>query len=110
MQIYFFSLVRTLNSVLLFISTLLFINAAQAQFYNGTQMQFGKNRVQYDERFWSFYRYKNFEVYYYVGGRELAEYTGAVAGKDIEEIEKLFDFALEGKIQYLIYNKLSDAK
>lgn len=87
-----------------------FAQQVNAQFYNGTQMQFGKNRVQYEERFWSFYRYKNFEAYYYVGGKELAEYTGAVAGKDIEEIEKLFDFALEGKIQFLIYNKLSDAK
>ena len=92
------------------VGMLFFIQHAGAQFYNGTQMQFGKNRVQYDDRFWSFYRHKNFEAYYYVGGKELAEYTGSIAGKDIEEIEKLFDYALEGKIQFLIYNKLSDAK
>jgi hypothetical protein len=110
MRIYLFSPGKTFKVLLIFISGLLLTNHASAQFYNGSQMQFGKNRVQYDERFWSFYRYKNFETYYYVGGKELAEYTGSVAGKDIEEIEKLFDFALEGKIQYLIYNKLSDAK
>ena len=110
MRIYSFFTVKFFNIVLIFISALLFTGQVHAQFYNGTQMQFGKNRVQYDERFWSFYRHKNFEAYYYVGGKELAEYTGSVAGKDIEEIEKLFDYALEGKIQYIIYNKLSDAK
>jgi hypothetical protein len=81
-----------------------------AQFYNGMQMTFGKNRVQYEPRFWSFYRYKNFEAYYYVGGKELAEFTGSVAQNDIDEIQKLYDFTLEGKIQFLIFNKLSDAK
>lgn len=73
-------------------------------------MTFGKNRVQYDERFWSFMKWKNFDTYYYLGGLELASYTGRTADKDLEEIEKLLDYKLDGRIQFLIYNKLSDAK
>ena len=93
--------------ILIFISSIRF---ASGQFYNGYSMQFGKNRVQYDDRFWSFIKYKNYDIYFYLGGIDLAAYTGRVADKDLEEIEKLFDYKLDGRIQFIIYNKLSDAK
>ncbi|MCX6291233.1 MAG: hypothetical protein NT126_05665 [Bacteroidetes bacterium] len=83
---------------------------SSAQFYNGYQMTFGKNRVQYDDRFWTFMKWKNFDTYYYLGGLELASYTGRTADQDLEEIEKLLDYKLDGRIQFIIYNKLSDAK
>jgi len=81
-----------------------------AQFYNGYQMTFGKNRVQYDDRFWSFMKWKNFDTYYYLGGLELASFTGRTADKDLDDIERLLDYKLDGRIQFIIYNKLSDAK
>ncbi len=95
---------------LFFFFLLLFSQKTFGQFYNGYQMTFGKNRVQYDERFWSFMKWKNFDTYYYLGGLELATYTGLNADKDLEEIEKLLDYKLDGRIQFIIYNKLSDAK
>ncbi|MBP6334015.1 MAG: hypothetical protein KA444_00985 [Bacteroidia bacterium] len=88
----------------------LFNLKSSAQFYNGYEMQFGKNRVQYDQRFWSFMKFKNFDTYYYLGGLELAAFTGRTADKHLEEIEKLFDYKLDGRIQFVIYNKLGDAK
>lgn len=94
--------------ILLFL--LLISKFSHAQFYNGYDMQFGKNRVQYDDRFWSFMKFKNFDTYYYLGGLELAKYTGIVADKDLNEIEQLFDYSLDGRIQFIIYNKLSDLK
>ncbi|MEO8087205.1 MAG: hypothetical protein ABI763_10320 [Bacteroidota bacterium] len=86
------------------------LTSASGQFYNGYQMTFGKNRVQYGQRFWSFYKWKNFDTYFYLGGQELAVFTGRTAESDIEEIEKLLDYKLDGRIQFVIYNKLSDAK
>ena len=88
----------------------LFSSHSQAQFYSGYEMQFGKNRVQYDQRFWSFMKFKHFDTYYYLGGLELAAFTGRTADTHLEEIEKLFDYKLDGRIQFIIYNKLSDAK
>src|SRR6185295_15233670 len=41
---------------------------------------------------------------------ELAIFTGRTAEADLEEIEKLLDYKLDGRIQFIIYNKLSDAK
>lgn len=93
----------------LFFLTLLSL-AAHAQFYNGYQMTFGKNRVQYDDRFWSFMRFKHYDTYFYVGGNEIAAFTGRTAEKDLEEIERMFDYKLDGRIQFIIYNKLSEAK
>ncbi|HRH65490.1 MAG TPA: hypothetical protein PLU53_04275, partial [Bacteroidia bacterium] len=87
-----------------------FAVTVQAQFYNGYEMQFGKNRVQYDERFWTFMKYKNFDTYYYLGGLDLAAFTGRTADKELEDIEHLFDYKLDGRIQFIIYNKLSEAK
>lgn len=84
---------------------------AQAQFYNGYQMEFGKNRVQYDDnRFWSFMKFPYFDTYFYVGGLEIATYTGRTAGEDLRKIEQLLDYKLDGRIQFIIYNKLSEAK
>ena len=81
-----------------------------AQFYNGYEMQIGKNRVQYDDRFWSFMRFKYFDTYFYLGGLDLASFIGQNADKDLAEIEKFFDYKLDGKIQFIVYNKLSEAK
>lgn len=88
----------------------LFSSNSIAQFYNGYEMQFGKNRVQYDQRFWSFMKFRNFDTYYYLGGLELAAFTGRTADAHLEQIEKLFDYKLDGRIQFIIYNKLGDAK
>ena len=48
---------------------------ATGQFYNGLQMSFGKNRVQYWDFYWSYYRFEKFDTYFNEYGRELAEYT-----------------------------------
>lgn len=78
------------------------------QFYNGTQTDFGKNRVQYRDFEWQFYRFKNFETYFYTGGKELAVHTAKYANVRIKEIEKKIDYYLEDRVQFIIYNKQSD--
>ncbi len=80
------------------------------QFYQGTNMTFGKNRVQYNEFFWSYYRFKNFDSYYYKGGEEIAMYVGKIADDDLAQIQKLFDYNLDGRLQFVIFNRLSDMK
>jgi hypothetical protein len=78
------------------------------QFYNGHQMSFGKNRVQYNEFVWSFNRYEKYDVYFNEDGKNLAEYTADYAGQIIPRIEVFFDYTLEKRIQFIVYNKLSD--
>ena len=78
------------------------------QFYNGMQMDFGKNRVQYKEFLWQFYRQKEFDTYFYVGGKNLAEFTTQIADKKITELETFFGYTFEKRIIFLIYNNLTD--
>ncbi len=82
----------------------------EAQFYNGSQTDFGKNRVQYQDFKWQYMRFEKYEVYYNIGGRELAVYTARAAKTHIADIEKFLDFTLEERIQFVVYNKLEDFK
>lgn len=81
-----------------------------AQFYNGSQMEFGKNRVQYGKTDWFFYRFDRFDVYFYLGGNELAEYTMRASDRALRDLEKTFDFTMDKRFQVVIYNKLSEQK
>lgn len=79
-----------------------------SQFYNGLQMAFGKNRVQYGQFMWQYYRFSRFDTYYYSNGKELAQYTAQVAEKKLKELENLMGYTLEKRIIFLVYNNLSD--
>ncbi len=78
------------------------------QFYNGHQMTFGKNRVQYNDFYWQYYRFENFDTYFNQFGKELAQFTALVAENQLYETERYFDYKLEKRIIFIIYNKLSD--
>ncbi len=82
---------------------LLGVQAASGQFYQGTNMDFGKNRVQYRDFTWFYYPSVNFEVYYYIGGEPLAQYTLMACEKNLVEMEKFFDYNLDDKVQVLSY-------
>ncbi|MDR1865912.1 MAG: hypothetical protein LBR08_10130, partial [Bacteroidales bacterium] len=78
------------------------------QFYNGHQMTFGKNRVQYNNFYWSYYRFERFDTYFTQDGNELALYAESVATPELDRIEGFFDYAVEKRIIFIIYNKLTD--
>ncbi len=79
-----------------------------AQFYAGTQQEFGKNRVQYRDFNWLFLPLDQVEVYYYQGGEDLAAYTLQSATETLKDLEAFFDYALEDKVQVIVYNKQSE--
>ncbi|MDQ3190278.1 MAG: hypothetical protein M3Q58_01655, partial [Bacteroidota bacterium] len=91
----------------LVLSGILHTFSVHAQFYNGSQMEFGKNRVQFDEFLWSYYRFDKFETYFYPGGKDLAVYTAKTAQSHIADLEAIFDYEIENNIQFIIYNKQS---
>ena len=104
-------LASTYKKVILFI---LFVFAVfsnteiSAQFYSGSQTDFGKNRVKYDDYFWTYYSYPKYDVYFYEQGRELSNYVSQSAKLQMEKVEKLFDYTFDDKVQFIVYNKQSD--
>lgn len=89
------------------LATLLPITAS-AQFYQGSNMEFGKNRVQYKDFTWFYYPGQHFEVYYYIGGEKLAQYVLMSSEKNLPEIEAFFNYTMDDKLQVLSYLNLSE--
>jgi hypothetical protein len=71
-------------------------------------MNFGKNRVQYSEFEWLYYRYPKYDVYFYQQGKNLAQYVSDRSEKIISETEKYFGKALQKRIIFIVFNRLSE--
>jgi len=98
-------------AVLLAVLFFLFISPpVHSQFYNGSQMSFGKNRIQYKEFMWTYYKFEDFDIYFYNNGMELAVATAKYADMQIPLMEKKLETGLEEKIQFMVYNNLTDLK
>ena len=82
----------------------------QAQFYNGMNMTFGKNRVQWTDFHWSYYMNDNFDVYFYQGGNDLARYAQAYAKDQIPRLETRLNSRFSKKIQFIVFNSMGDFK
>ncbi len=100
---------KTWKLIIIVIASIHFLDAS-GQFYNGHQMTFGKNRVQHYDYYWQFYRFDDFDCYFNEFGRELAQYTANYATKKLEEIEDFFDYTLEKRLIFIIYNKNAEYK
>jgi len=91
--------------VLIFISVPSF-----GQFYNGMQMNFGKNRVQYEDTYWQYLRYQDFDVYYDKEGRELADYVVKNIPVIQKQVEDVLDLGYPRRIIFVVCNTLEDLK
>ncbi|MEO6305440.1 MAG: hypothetical protein ABIP51_19920, partial [Bacteroidia bacterium] len=83
---------------------------AKAQFNYGHQMDFGKNRIQYQNFNWTYYDYERYRIYSYQGGGEVAKYTAVSVNNQLPGLEKKLDFQSEEKISILVYNNQNDFK
>lgn len=86
----------------------LFLPEGQTQFYDGSNVTFGKNRVQYRTFTWQYYPTKRAEVYYYQGGKALASRITASLPQWMEEVEEVFDRRIDGGVQVLVFNKQTE--
>ena len=85
------SLRRLLPAVILALVAVM----GHGQFYSGSQQEYGKNRVQYQDFLWQQYRFQDMEVFFYKEGRDIARYTAQAATVHLKDLEKQFDFALD---------------
>jgi hypothetical protein len=94
-----------------FISLLLLFHlCGKSQFNYGHQMDFGKNRIQYQEFAWTYLDYDRFRVYSYQGGGEIAKYVSVVVNRELPILEKRIDHQVEDKINIIVYNNQEDFK
>ena len=100
------SLPRKLGAVCAFV--VLFLTSGHAQFYNGSQITFGKNRVQHQNFNWQYLRAEQYDVYYYPTGRALAQYVFYRTPEIVAEIEQMLNYTSKKKLQIIVYNTQAD--
>lgn len=91
---------------------LLFILFATANSVHGQVFPdvFGKNRVQYHNRFsdWRYYESDHFYTFWYGAGKNIAEQASVLAESEIYDLERLLEYRISKKIDIIVYNDLSD--
>lgn len=93
-----------------FLVVLLVLNAfaGQAQFYRGSNVSFGKSRIQNKTFDWVYFPGSNFDVYFYDGGKLIAERALIYSEQECARLEKFYNIQLDDKIQILVFNKQSE--
>lgn len=86
----------------------LFPLTSKAQFYTGSELSFGRKRVQYEKFFWSYYRFNGFDVYFYKQGKNLALYTSNYVQNHLREMQKRVGFQSQDAMRFIIFNRLTD--
>lgn len=81
---------------------------ASGQFYYGLHQTFGKNRVQYRNFTWSFYRYERFDVFHYQQGQHLAQQVARMVSREMPLVEQMLDVPLDERIQVVVFNSLGE--
>lgn len=89
---------------------LFFPRQLYGQFYNGSQMEFGRKRVQFKNFIWTYYKYVRFDTYFYRNGEDLAIHASAYANFYLDEIERKLEMRLDDKVQFIVYTSLGDLK
>ncbi|RMF59479.1 MAG: biopolymer transporter Tol, partial [Calditrichaeota bacterium] len=69
---------------------------------------FGKNKVQYKNFEWYFIQSRHFDIYFYEGGQELAEFTAEVAESAYVQLKRDFKFDIRERIVFILYNSHND--
>jgi WD40 repeat protein len=99
----------TSKLMILLIGGLMLCNqTVNAQFYDGLQVEFGKNRIQYRDFIWQYHSVGHFEIYFYQGGQELAGAIASIVEETAKELNPYFGNNLEGPIQILVYNNIAE--
>jgi len=87
-----------------------FENPLFAQFYQGSNLEFGKSRVQYRDFEWSYYKAKYADVYFYQGGEKLALQTAEKSDKFFEELIAFLGFEPRERLYIMAYLSQSDMR
>lgn len=78
----------------------------------GTQVQFGKNRVQYTHHLeeWLQYESENFITYWYGEGRPLGQAAVMIAETEYSSIQRILEHRMNEKIEIIVFSDITDLK
>ena len=92
--------------------SLVLAQAATPAHAQQTNMEFGKNRVQFHDKFdeWLQYESENYITYWYGEARNVGEAAVLVAEANYPKVQTLLEHQMSDKIELIVYTDLSDLK
>lgn len=78
---------------------------ANAQVSN---VEFGKNRVQYQKFNWKFYQSENFNTYFSQDGLGLGKYVTQIAETELPQLEEFIEYGLQRRTNIVVYNNFDE--
>jgi Tol biopolymer transport system component len=94
-----------IRTILIIFVCLFFVNKNS---YSQANAVFGQNKVQYKEFHWEYLQTKHFDIYFYQGGRQLAEFTGHEAENSLKNLTENIDYTISNRIPIIVYNSHND--
>lgn len=85
----------------------LWVNFAQAQFYQGSYQEFGKNRIQYNGFSWKSHNYQRFKIYYSGINEDISVYVARTLHHYLSEAEVKLDYVFPEKLDVIVYESQS---
>ncbi len=81
----------------------------RSQFYTGDNVEFGKNRVQFEGSFKWFYKdFTPYPIYFYSGADSLATFCSTILSEELKSLESQLNFKSEAKPTVIIFKSLQD--
>jgi Tol biopolymer transport system component len=88
--------------------TCLFILIAIGTHAQVSNVEFGKNRVQYQKFKWRYYQTENFNTYFSQDGLGLGKYVAQIAETELPGIEEFVEYGLQRRINIVAYNNFDE--
>ncbi|MCZ2460191.1 MAG: hypothetical protein LC128_11290 [Chitinophagales bacterium] len=71
-------------------------------------VEFGKNRVQYQNFKWKYYQTENFNSYFSQNGLALGKYVAQIAEQELPGLEEFVEYGLQRRANIVIYNSFDE--
>jgi hypothetical protein len=71
-------------------------------------VEFGKNRVQYQNFKWKYYQTENFNSYFSQNGLALGKYVAQIAEQELPNLEEFIEYGLQRRANIVIYNSFDE--
>lgn len=71
-------------------------------------VEFGKNRVQFQKFAWKYYQTENFNSYFSQNGLALGKYVAQIAEQELPDIEEFVEYGLQRRANIVIYNNFDE--
>lgn len=80
------------------------------QFVNGSQMTFGKSRVQHYEFDWREQKYDRFSIHSYRGAEDLSDRSAQIIYRELASLEEVFQYKMKDRLEILLFKSLYEMR